>query len=580
MICRGGIVVGGWGDVPAAARDADDSGCVFCAIRVAWWRRWAGAILGVVVVAAMLVFLPYRSHIPPVVESDYCYQLIAADRFHDGQGLTAPQPVAPLQPWEWRADWVFLTKWPVGYPVLVAGIRFLTGGTSLEACSLLSTVACAAALVGWFVWIRRVVPCGAAGCVLAAVGAGCALSTGMLLNPSSDLLLVAALPWVLLAAAGAMRAGAARGGGEHAGPARLRACRFLPVGLAAGGLFWIRYAGVFVPVAIGAYLVVVWFRHRRVTWRALAAFAVGGLVPMATLLLVNQAFGPDESAQAQMNLGHSVGFDLSIRKMTEAWWRLTDLGFYDHHAWTHWVYALWPIALVGAAVCVPAFRRGVVRFGGNPAVGLSAATLASLLGMLLTATTLFGDKFDYVGLDRYYAPVRPLYFVLFAAPVLMIPRRLLRAAACLACLLACSWIVRQEWARSYERRLADTTPRTPYGVAAACFGPHAGELYRWLGMQQARELTVVSNFHEWIALETKLPALPIPPDPKTLEDWVARIRVSRGVTDPHVLFVLSPDNGYRDYWIADPADVKRAFRLEPVEGVPPALASLVFQPAG
>lgn len=59
-------------------------------------------VLGVAAVALVLAVLPGRRDIPPLVESDYCYLLTAADRFIAGKGLTTTTPVAPLQPWTWK----------------------------------------------------------------------------------------------------------------------------------------------------------------------------------------------------------------------------------------------------------------------------------------------------------------------------------------------------------------------------------------------------------------------------------------------------------------------------------------------
>ena len=183
-----------------ASRSADRTSVIDgrsrCARRgVSSWLWGVAAIAGL---ATVLALLPGRASIPPLVESDYCYLLTAADMLVDGRGPVAPMPVAPFQPWSWQADWAFLTKWPVGYPLLVAGLRSVFGITSIAACRVMCIVACAAALVGWFLWIKRIVPAGITGVLVAAVGAGCAVSTASLINPSTDLLVGALLPYVLL----------------------------------------------------------------------------------------------------------------------------------------------------------------------------------------------------------------------------------------------------------------------------------------------------------------------------------------------------------------------------------------------
>ena len=586
MICRGGIVVDGCGDVRREVRTRGENGSLTAPpleLTRDHRTRWSIVVASVVVVATALALLPHRTEVPPVVESDYCYLLLAADRLHDGHGLTSLPPVAPLQPWTWQGDWTFLTKWPIGYPLLVCGVRTVLGGSTLDASQWISLVVCAASVVGWFLWSRLMVPRCVTGILLALVVAGCSVSTAMLLDPSTDLLLVAALPYVLMLAVRAVAHARSDGhdlaDGNDPGNARRSWLFLVCTGVAAGGLFWLRYASVFVPTAIGTYLLIAWWRSS-VRMRHAVCFAASAAIPIGVLIGINQAFGTGESPQAQMNLGQSIGFNPSLAKMAEAWWRFTDLGFYDHHAWTHWVYATWPMALVVVGACIAPIRRMLVTFTAAPAACLSLLTVACLLVLLLASTALFGNKFDYVALDRYYAPIRPLYYLLFAAPVLWIPRRAVRISACVACLAACSWIVQQEWIRSYERRVADAPPRTSYGQSVTCFAPHANELYRWLAKQPADDLVVVSNFHEWIALETGVPAIPIPPNVETLNSWIETIRVTRGGTNPRVLFVLNPDNGHRDYWIAPPKNVIATFDLHGDVTFPPTLERFLFTYTG
>jgi hypothetical protein len=535
--------------------------------------RWSALLAAIAMVSIALALIPDRTQIAPLVESDYCYLLMAADRLYEGHGLTAPPPVAPHQPWTWQADWAHLTKWPVGYPVLVCAIRWLFGLGTIQACRAIAVVACAAALVGWFAWVRRVVPRGIAGVLLAAVAAGCAVSTAALLNPSTDTLLMAALPYVLLMGAHALEP--LRSDSKVSRP---RVTGWLAVaGLAAGGLVWIRYAAVFLPIAIAAYLLMACRLRREVRLRQVVIFGLCAALPVLAILAVNRALGVGESTQAQLNLGTSIGFDLSPAMAAEAWWRATDLGFYDYHWWSRWVFALWPVLVLGVSMVVPSARRAMRAFAGHAAVCLSGLVLICLLGTLIGATALFGDKFDFAGLDRYYLPAKPLYFVLFAAPVLLIPRRVVRALACVAMVVACSWVVEQEWHRPYRRWLNADRPATPYGLWAACFGPNAGDLYPWLADQADPGLIVVSNFHEYIALETKIPALPIPPDAATLDSWIERICASRGVAGARVLFVLAPDNKWRDYWIADPKTIVRDFGLTRRDDSPIHMPEHVFE---
>ncbi|MCH9034299.1 MAG: hypothetical protein IID42_07320, partial [Planctomycetes bacterium] len=189
----------------------------------------------------------------------------------------------------------------------------------------------------------------------------------------------------------------------------------------------------------------------------------------------------------------------------------------------------------------------------------------------------------YVALERYYRPVRPLYFVLFAMPVLWfsahsnwITRRIIRTTACAALLIACFWLVRYEWPRPYQRWLAAEREATPSGYWARCFTPGAANLYGWLKDEASPELIVVSNFHEFVALETGLPTLPIPKDRSTLDDWITRIATARGITAPRVLFVLDPDIKWREYWIPQSNEIVSRFGLEPVQDAAGQFTATVY----
>jgi hypothetical protein len=181
--------------------------------------------------------------------------------------------------------------------------------------------------------------------------------------------------------------------------------------------------------------------------------------------------------------------------------------------------------------------------------------------MLIAATSLFAGKFHYVGLDRYYQPIKPLYFVLFGAPLLFWRRNLAHAGVAVWLLVGASWIVEQEWLRPLRRQAVAGSVPTPYGAEAQCFGSDAARLYEWLRNQQRDDLVVLSNYHEFLVLEAGIPALPIPADPGTLQRWLGDIREARSVQDLRVLFVLDPDNGRRGYWIEEPSVVEAKFDL-------------------
>ncbi len=572
-------------------------------------------------IAVLLALLPGRAQIAPLVESDYCYQLIAADRLAAGEGFTSLQPVAPGQPWEWEYDFGFLTQWPAGYSLLVGTVRAATGWTAIAVCRAIALAACAGALVGWFLWGRRVVPGGVTSCLAAAVTAMGAVSVASLTNPSTDVLLVAALPWVLLAAARAMdriapeslsngnfhRSGKQRASAgaapqsttmDHRLPVRCSISWCMLAGLAAGGLCWIRYAAVFVPAGIGLFMMLMLVRGR-VRGRQVLVYALGAALPMAGLLCMNRLLAPGTSVQAQLNLGQRIGFEFSWDLLSSAWWRLTDLGYYDYKPWLHWG---WAAALpVGALVAAGLTRRShgairgrqpALRFelkaagheggreGAHHSVGAPAALSIMVLGtclvMILAATALFGDKFNYVGLDRYYQPVRPLFVLLCLSPLVTVLKRWGRAALWAGLLLAGSWTVQQEWGRTYARWRAADRPTTPFGAWSRCFEPGASELYVWLRAQSRPSLVVVSNFHEFIAVETGMAVLPVPPDEATLSRWLKRIQAARGVDAVRVLFVLDPENRWRDYWLPDPAEVGKRFNLRAVDDLPETIAPYVF----
>ena len=332
---------------PYQQESCHDGSSAVTASPVSMRPYWGRLLLAGAIVTTVLAAIPGRTSIPPLVESDYSYLLTAADRFVAGDGLTTTPPVAPFQPWDWTADWTFLTKWPIGYPLLVVCVRWLTGGSTLEACGWINVWASALALVGWFAWTRRCIPGGLTSILVAAVAAGCAVSTSLLLNPSTDLLIVAALPYVLLVTADAIAVQQS----SDSPHARGRGwTRFLMGGVLAGSLFWFRYASIFVPVAVLIYLLLLSRARVRRIARQVVPFAIGSIVPIVSLLIINRINAPTGSFQEQLNLGTTVSWDLPLSLVGAAWWRFTDLGFYDYHAVVHWMFACWPGLLLMVAV--------------------------------------------------------------------------------------------------------------------------------------------------------------------------------------------------------------------------------------
>lgn len=564
MICRGGLVVGDRLSAlgaSAALRVAQPPPVETLRQRAVPWSRF---LLAVPVVAVGLAFLPGRGAIPPLIESDYCYLLTAANRLAEGKGLSATPPVAPFQPWEWQSDWAFLTQWPPGYPLCIYALRRL-GLTTLPATAAINILACAAALVGWFAWTWRGSPAGITRVLLAGLAAGSSVSVASLINPSTDIIVTAALPWILLLcnAQGADPAKSLlRAEGRHGDITALFG------GFACGAMFWFRYASVFIPAAVFAFLAI-GFIGRRIFVRRTVYFLIGAAGPIGVLILANRATGPTASAQAQLNLGGIIAFDFSWRLVLDAWTQFTSFGFYNHLPAVSTAFSLWPLALIGGALLIPGIRRTLRRFISIPAITLSALVVLSLLGMLAVATALFSAKFDYVSLERYYQPIKPLYFLLFVTPLMLIPRRVVRAGLCVALWAMCSWTVMIDWTRTYSRWQSAERPVTASGFWSRCFEPNAREVYAWLRSHDSPQLIVVSNFHEYIELETQIPAVPIPPDRDALERWIAAICKHRGVVRPRVLFVLDPDNRWRNHWISVPSEIVKQFDLEtPVADAP------------
>jgi len=547
--------------------------------------RIAAAALSVITVALVSAWLPGRADIPPLIESDYCYLLTAADRWYEGFGPTAPYPVAPFQPWEWKTDWAFLTQWPVGYPALICTVRWLLDADTLSAIRWINVFASALALVGWFRFVRRAMPPGIVGNLAACVAATSALTVNQLINPSTDLLMVAAIPWIMLLAWPSRSAYSdceivlATVTPTKAGAGRSW-IRLGIAGFLAGLLFWIRYASVFVPAGMGLYLTIraAGRRRRREIGEACVFFA-GALVPMTAMLAVNHSHGLGESTQSQLNLGHQIHPNWSPHLIWTVWSRFTDLGYYDHHAWVRWMLLLIPGAMATACFWSRKLRERVRSMVSEPPVAAGVCLLVSFFVMIVTATVVFAGKFNFAALDRYYLPVRPLYFVLFIAPIAHLSRGRGRAVIGAALILAAGWIVQVEWVRDYQRATRAGSEATPYGARAEAFSPNATALYEWLSMRRANELILVSNFHEYIALETSIPALPIPPDRATLERWIARIRGARKIDNVNVLFVLDPDNRWRNYWLPPMNEVIERFGLTQRESTArPETTVYVYEP--
>ncbi|MBI3834975.1 MAG: hypothetical protein HY287_11655 [Planctomycetes bacterium] len=551
---------------------------------------WPAVLAAVVCLTIVIALLPGRLHVAPLIESDYAYTFIAVDRAMQGHGFTAPPPVAPFVPYEWHGDWEFLTHWPEGYPAILFALRLATGWTTIDAARWLGVVATAAAFVGWFTWIRTNLPRGVAAFLLACVGAVSSVSVGTLVNPSTDLLVTAALPYLLLSVRRFESRSKSLGNNqvENCGPdegplpygrgseIHVPACKsndatvrpnihfaILAIGLYAGTLFWIRYASIFVPVGLTIYLLTRKCEKLRRRLKGFLTFSVGAAIPIVGLLALNSSKTHSSSIQGQLNLGSRVNLAFSWDLVSKAWGEFTNLGFYDSHAWTRYCFAIWPVALVVVVALIPAARSRAKKFLSQSGMRLSLTMVAMLLGMLIVATGCFGEKFHYIGLDRYYVPIRPLYFLLFVGPVLYIPRRIVRAAAALVFLVAMNWTLRQEWSRDYAKARSADRIATLYGEWGRCFEHVAHELYASLTKFQSPGIFLVSNFPDYITLETGIPCSPIPRDQTQLNEWLTRAQQIRGVTDIKPVFVLDPSARWRSHWIPTTESIVAEFKLHP-----------------
>jgi hypothetical protein len=535
-------------------------------------------LLATVAVGAVMLGLSAGANVAPVIEADNAYIFMAADRLFTGEGATAIPPRAPLQPWSWRADWVFLTQWPVGYPALICATRWVTGLATARAAMMLGALSCAIGLGAWFAWARACLPRRIPALLIAVVVAGASFSVQDLVHPASDTVLVGLLPVVLLLVCWAQ--GMSRGvDGSSTEPRRNGFVRPLIAGLAAGLLVWVRYAAIFVPLAVVAYFVVAWRMRRGVRGRDVVIVALAAGLPCVALFMLNRALGPGVSAQAQLNLGESVSWDWDITKLHAAWTHFARQTPYAHRPEAFAFYTLLlPVLAWGIPLVTRATRRDAWRLMGTSPMLLSALTCAALLALLIAASVLFADKYNYVAQARYYAPMRPLYFVLFLGPLTIWPHRWLRLAACVPLVLVASWFVNQDARRVWARMHARPTVTTAYGRQSRYFGPHSRELFDWLRGQASADLVVFSNFHEEIALETGIPACPTPPDAVAMSDWLARIREHRAIDEVRVLFVLAADNDYREYYLPPREVVIDEFGLTAAPDAPQVIRDLVSQP--
>jgi hypothetical protein len=335
-----------------------------------------------------------------------------------------------------------------------------------------------------------------------------------------------------------------------------------------------------VPLAVGIFLLWRMVSGTRRVHEVLA-FAAGAALPLIGLLLWNMQVSRDMPVTAQFNLGSQVATEFTTAYLVEAWGHFSRQSLYAHRpeAAAFFAWGL-PLAALAAPLVTRRPRRRWLQWVRSPGFQLSASAAVALLAFLVLATTFFSAKFNYVGLARYYQPVRPLYFVLLFGCLLCYRDLLSRSVLCIALLAGCSWFIRQDAYRDLRRwQLADR-PTTAYGRWATRFEPNSRALYGWIAARATPRQVIFSNFHDDIALETQVPACPLPRNRQEMDAWLPRIRAARGVGALEVLFVLDPDNRERGYYLPPHADVIAAFGLERCVGLPEGISRYVYRPAG
>jgi hypothetical protein len=317
-----------------------------------------------------------------------------------------------------------------------------------------------------------------------------------------------------------------------------------------------------------------------------AVFAVCAALPIAGLLALNAAYGVNTSVQEQLNLGSRFSVNLDIELVATAWQRFTEQTIYAHRPEASAVFA-WIVPILGmlALLIVRRSDRSAEslttgldesRWARHDGCYLSASIAAAMLVMLVVATACFSSKYHFVDLDRYYQPIRPLYWLLFLGPIVRLRHRWPRVVVCIALVAAGSWFVQQDAGRAYARAIAADRAATDYGRAVLRFEPGSRELFAWLKKQAAPDLVAFSNFHDDIALETGIAACPTPADAAEMNEWLERIKAARGVDELRVLFVLDPDNRNRAYFLPPVDEVIEKLDLVATEDVAGVIARYVW----
>ena len=525
---------------------------------------WPRQLLTFTLLAAGFAALLAFASIPTHLQADSCQIMLAVDRMSLGLGPTTIYPRVP------EVDWGLITHWPLGYPLLIWAVKSLTGLTTVPAYQIINVAAFALALVGWAAWFRRCLPPSRTASLLAFTAGLLALVPSYLWQVNTDMILVALTPVLLMLIDRVVQAATAAN--RISPPGSWVA--FALAGLLVGAVCWIRYSALFLTIGAGLYLLLSLLLRPGLGLKHLLFFLVGCILPPGLLLATNALWGPSAVDRPPGSLSCSWQWGW----LSQWWHHYSQLPLFESH-WRSLL--LWSRLLpAGAALIIlsrRSFRQATVSFLARPPVMLSACAVAGvfllLIGFRVTADALY----DPPSQQRYLLPVRPFYLLFFLGPLIALPSIALRRLICLPILACAVWLVQAGWIDSVRLWAAQRRPVTAYGREAVPFKNGADQLYAWLRTQNAPDLIVFSNFFDDIALEAHLPAQPLPAGVDELRARVRQISQARNSPRPKVLFVLEPDNMWRQY-LPDLHQAMKRFDLQRLNSPNPVLARYVFVP--
>jgi hypothetical protein len=169
-----------------------------------------------------------------------------------------------------------LIVWAPGTPI-AAALLIDNGATVAVAARSIAIVALLAGSVGWVLWFTRFGLHDRVVLALAVLLPWVRYASNNLFWYSSEMLVFAAVPWVLLAALAAAR--------------RDKMLAWAAVGLLAGSLYVVKYSASFVTFGLMLWLAWRAWRERGRAIGALVAAAAAAAAPMLALTLFNRAGG-------------------------------------------------------------------------------------------------------------------------------------------------------------------------------------------------------------------------------------------------------------------------------------------------